>query len=222
VIVSHRLRIIYQPVPKNACTTIKTMLFHADTGRPFDVAALSNAADSHIHHVYPTVPADAARLVHVDRYDMIVVLRDPLARFVSGYRNRIATYRDVQRSAQARPEAARILAEAALPAVPGINTFATRLPVYMRACGTTAHHFRPQAQYVRAALPLARRVWGMQDLAGIAALLSERAGFDVPLPHLQTAGNTLAVDPLDEASMASLRWIYAEDWDLLRPDPRGG
>ncbi len=221
MIVSHRLRIVYQPVPKNACTTIKTMLFHADAGRPFDIAAQSSAPDGHIHHVYPTVPADAARLVHVDRYDLVVVVRDPLARFVSGYRNRIATYRDVQRSVQARPEAAQILAEAGLPAVPDINTFATRLPVYMRACGTTAHHFRPQVQYLRAALPLAARMWGMQDLAGIAALLSERAGFDVPLPHLQTAGNTLAVDPLNEGRLASLRRIYAEDWDLVAAVPPG-
>ncbi|MBW6397575.1 sulfotransferase family protein [Roseomonas sp. HJA6] len=215
MIVSNRLRIVYQPVPKNACTTIKTMVFHADAGRPFDIAAQSSAPDGHIHHIYPTMPADPAKLVRYDRYDMIVVLRDPLERFISGYRNRIATYRDILHTTRARPDAAKMLEEAGLPAVPDINTFAARLPFYMRVCGTTAHHFRPQAAYVSAALPLAGRPRRMEDLPEIAALLSERAGFEIPLPKLQTAGNTLPVDPLTEANLATLRRFYAADWDLL-------
>jgi hypothetical protein len=217
MIVSNRLRIVYQPIPKNACTTIKTMLFHADAGRPFDIAAQSSAAEVYIHQIYPTNPADPARLAYFDRYDMIVVLRDPLERFISGYRNRIATYYDILATTRARPEAARMLEAARLPATPDINTFATRLPFYMRVCATTAHHVRPQAHYARAilALPSAGRARRMEDLPAIAALFSERAGFEVPLPHLQTAGNTLEVDTLTRTSRAVLQRVYAEDWNLL-------
>jgi hypothetical protein len=217
MIVSNRLRIVYQPIPKNACTTIKSMMFHADAGRPFDIAAQSSAAELYIHQVYPTTPADPARLACFDRYDMIVVLRDPLERFISGYRNRIATYYDIVATTRARPEAARMLEEAKLSATPDINTFATRLPFYMRVCANTAHHFRPQADFARSilALPSAGPARRMDELPAIAALFSERAGFEIPLPHLQTAGNDLAVDALTRASLAVLRRVYAEDWELL-------
>ncbi|MGG5819733.1 sulfotransferase family 2 domain-containing protein [Falsiroseomonas sp. HW251] len=212
--ISHRLRVVYLPVPKNACTSIKSMLFEVESGR--SVSSLRNREGKpvHVHAVYPSMPDGGVIPDGIFDYDVVAVLRDPVKRFVSGYRNRIQQIRDIERAVARDPRIAAAVEAKGLVTVPDIDSFAERLADYMDAVPVVKHHFLSQMAYVGKAVGRLSLVVGMDGLHRIAVLLAERAGQDVRMPHKQISRVAGEVAPCP-ATVDRLRAFYAEDYALL-------
>jgi hypothetical protein len=218
-LISDRLRLVYLPVPKNACTSLKTLFFEADTGRTLESLAeeIGGALrlESVIHRRF-VAREDGGRLPRLGPdHAVVAVLRDPVDRFLSGYRNRILARRDLRRVAR-QPAVRAVLDERGLSDAPDAEAFAMGIAGYVAAHPMLRHHFRPQADFLRHAVPRLTLVTNLGGLDRVVALFEERAGRRLALRHLQTAGREFQVPPLSAAALAALRAYYAEDDALLR------
>ena len=189
-------RLAYLPVPKCACTSVSHLLYEITHGRRFDKAR----GTIHGHYWSPDgAELDLGR--YADHYKFTVV-RDPIARFVSGYRNRILHHDDL-----------RPLLRGGDP--PGINEFARRLEHYVARSRKVESHFLPQRRRLGDDLSVLDDVFPIEDLDRLVSTLSTRVGRPLALPHEQTGGPRMTVDELDERSVAFLLDFYAEDYRLL-------
>lgn len=214
-VISHRLRLAYEPIPKNACTSAKSMLFWADTGRRYDPRQQCQGKYIEIHNLYPSI-ADGGRVEDwLAHYDRVVILRDPIARFISGFRNRILHFRDIESHAARDAKVSARLLQSGLPAVPDVNIFAEHLAAYMEISGIVWHHFVPQIKFVDKIRSAISHAFDVDRLGEFRSYLAGRSGIEIDLLALQTAGRKVEVAEIDTKNLAGIRNYYAEDYRLL-------
>jgi hypothetical protein len=191
VAVSHRLCVAYYPIPKVACTSLKRLLYELDSGHDPDALRDRQGQPLTIHNIYGSNP-DGGRWSRVAQaYWSFVVVRDPIDRFVSGYRNRILHHRDLER------EGSRKLRGAGLPWVPDFDRFVRSFALYFRLSKAVKHHFRPQKDFVGRVLTRVNRIYRIEELDELVKDLERITGTPVRLPRLQTGGGNVAVDVAD-------------------------
>ena len=85
----------YFPIPKVACTSIKTAMFLIEHGREYKPKIdINKKAVQHIHNYYEE------RLANIDSCDFkFIVIRDPIKRFLSAYNNRVAHHKKLTQEA---------------------------------------------------------------------------------------------------------------------------
>ncbi len=96
--------------------------------------------------------------------ETVMIRRDPVARFVSGYRN----FRDKRGLAM------------------GFDRFVREIPDLIRTDGNIRHHFAPQSDYF-SWMPLAEVDWvfNFEEFGAVREFLEERAGNRLPECHAQ-------------------------------------
>ncbi|MCB1349753.1 MAG: sulfotransferase family 2 domain-containing protein [Paracoccaceae bacterium] len=203
-------KLVYFPVPKVACTSIKTALLeHNDPGT---LALFRNGPRDlpprHVHEVYPTTDFALRNLLgHTYGKAWIAVLRDPIRRAVSGYRNRIVHHRDLDLTASAA------FARLGLPEAPDLTTFALNLATYCRLNADTDHHFAPLTRYLGTKPGRFARVFRLSELDQFVGYVAQH-GVHLTLPHEQSAGPPVGVDDLTDAARAALMAFYREDYEI--------
>ena len=201
------IEVAYFPVPKVACTSIKLALFEIDHGYPIYDKVGPDPENHYISWHMRNEPFRPDGLGIPKHFARIAVVRDPIQRFVSGYRNRIVHARE---AAQAGVR---------LPADPDIDTFARRLPEYMTAVSMIGHHFAPQIAFVGNDLGWYDRVFSFERLSEVAIYLSERAGRPISLRLTQNSGPALSARDISPQTERLLRQYYADDYALFQKFP---
>lgn len=199
-------RIAYFPVPKSACTSIKSLFFQIENGVPFKPMT-RHGQMFHIHNFYGTVPF--GRIAHDRLRDFwrFAVYRDPISRFLSCYSNRVLHFRELS--------AGMLSAEAqkagALPD-PDLETFIERIEIYRLYSPSIQHHCAPQVQFLGRDPDYFHRIFTLQTLDEMVAELSQRTGRSLQLPHEQRGGPKLTPDNLSPKAQAALRELYRADY----------
>src|SRR5881628_2940232 len=90
-----RTNFVYFPVPKVGCTSLKLAIMQHN--RPRKCARLRSEEQVHGRNGYRSPPAqwEWRTYVRPSRMRAFCVIRDPIDRFVSGYRNRILFHHDL-------------------------------------------------------------------------------------------------------------------------------
>lgn len=199
--------LVYLPVPKVACTTIKfALLNHNEDGLAdrLDAARRTDRTVPHVHIVYPSKPL---KVKHILRYlgsRWFCVVRDPVQRFLSVYGNRVVHHDDLKRSVTA-------LESAGLPRHPDPVEFAENLEAYCRANGSINHHARPMVDYLGRRPGRFDRIFRLSDLGALPGYLAE-AGVELRLGHRQTGGPKLAPADLPTAALERVKRFYSADY----------
>lgn len=208
VAVSHRLKVAYYATPKVACTSIKELLYELDSGRDPKTLCDREGRRIHIHEVYGSNP-NRGRWNRVARaYWSFVVVRDPVDRFVSGYRNRICHHRDLER------EASRKLRWLGLSYAPDFDDFVRRFSLYFRLSKAVKHHFRPQRDYIGRVISRVDRVYRIEDLEILTKDLQNIAGVPVRMPRRQTGGGDVQFE-VEEWHRRWIREYMRADYGML-------
>ena len=105
---SKRVQIVTSP--KVASTALKLLAYRLENGRRFDPE--NREGRGGIHKVFPWRPRDFPD----PDFLTIAIVRDPISRFVSGYRNRVVDQRELDPLAQ-------ILEEEGLDSSPTFESF---------------------------------------------------------------------------------------------------
>jgi hypothetical protein len=179
--------LVYFPVPKIACTSIKEAILRHNDPEAFE--ALTDLEELHIRY-YPT-PRWGEEWRRFFRYVSrpFCVVRDPIDRFVSGYRNRVVFYKNFGH-------------------VPDINDFSLKLSAQCAADSTYIdHHFTPMVGFVGRKPSFYARVFRWNELQEIPRY----AG----LPRLkrrQDGGPNMNRSDLSNEAIEHLKAFYAEDY----------
>ena len=208
-IVCEKYRIAYFNIPKVASTTLKLAFYELEHGRPFDGPDPEVA----IHHHFPTPTFDVER--DLDRYAdywRISILRDPVARLLSAYGNRITHARDTYKGRLARTRAWAL----GLPMDPDPDTFFCRLGRYRLQSGSIRKHTRPMTDFLGRDTHRYDRIYRIEDMAELADDLRARTGRPVTLPRTQTGGRKLTLHDVSRASYDALLDLTRTDYDAFR------
>ncbi len=125
---------VYFPVPKVGCTSLKLAIM--EHNQPQKYAQLRSEEGVHGSSGYRSPPAqwEWRTYVRPSRMQAFCVIRDPIDRFISGYRNRIVFHRDLGKEA------------------PDMNEFALELARYCRSSSHIRHHFMPMVEFTGLAI----------------------------------------------------------------------
>lgn len=194
-------RLAFYPVPKNACTSVKIVLRRAETGEVSD--------DIEQAHRWQGTPGFEPA---PEGYRTFCVVRDPVDRFISGYRNRVGHFGELGEGA-VPDDAMRALG---LQYDPDIEFFALHLAQYMAVSESIDHHFRPQAYFLGWDLKFYDRVfaWGQFEL--LSDFLAEATGIESGLPVTQDGGRKISRNEVPDWLPLFLATAYAGDYALLQ------
>jgi len=232
-LVAPRMKLLYTPTTKVACTTIKWMLAEAEgslntSAIPRLLAANMNVSQTiHNRHVSglqklsELPPAMIADILQSSDWVRIAALRDPIARSYSAWENRIFM-RTPGRTVGGFDLAPDVLIDGRIDMTASFALFARALTEHPEAF-MRDHHFVPQSQVVRKDAITYDRIVRIDQpggVDGIAALFRERSGSDVtPRRHNESMGVPLArVCTQHTANL--LMSAYQSDYEIFDFDHR--
>lgn len=206
MIVSNKHLIAYWPVPKNACTSLKEAFYRIEHGSPY----VPNEG-RHIHNLYPSLPNGGRYHDWLDdTYYKFVVIRDPIERFVSAFKNRVLHHGEL--GAVVMDSSAR---KACLT---DINEFVRLFEFFLKNSKSIHHHCQPQVRFVRNVLTRADAVVDIKQIKDLEGRLSARCG-EFYLERKQTSplGRNKCNTELTRSSLDKLKDYYANDYRQLGP-----
>ena len=152
-------QLIYIPIPKNACSTIKHALYEIEYGKEFDYDWANEWGYEDIHDYYKkrNHAFMGKNTLDSNPKTIFTVIRDPVKRLISCYRNRVVDLRDLEKSKPA-------LHQRGLPLEPDLNTFVLRLEEYRQANKIIEHHSRPQYEFLGNGLAYIGKVFPLRRM----------------------------------------------------------
>ncbi|PAU93043.1 hypothetical protein CK503_14075 [Aliifodinibius salipaludis] len=203
-------KLIYIPIPKNACTSIKHALHEIEFDKRFDTD-LPEFSDYREHHDYYLKRTDAFTSVNTlrERTDCLrfALVRDPVKRLISCYRNRVVDLGDLESSETN-------LKRYGLPIIPDLNTFAMNLDTYRKVNKSIEHHARPQTEFLGNTLYYLDRVFTLADTSELLGMLQKyKPGLE--LRQRKTGGTTRTLADLSPEALEAAISYYRQDYELL-------
>ena len=192
---------VYFPGPKLAATSMKLALLRHN--RPFVYLyriLQSQSADEMAHHgTYWTMPFEMVP-ESLKSGRAFCIVRDPIDRFVSAYRNRILFWRDVEQA----PDLAGI------PVAPPINEFVERIAEYF-SNRHIRHHFAPMTEFYGHNADFFDRLFHIEEINRIPAYL----GLKLKIPTEQTGGPRMSRADLSSNSIRIRTDLYDADYSAF-------
>lgn len=203
-------RLIYIPVPKNACSSTKEALHEIEFGRRFDKKKDINAPYINIHDYYKKRPkafTGLKRIASEKEFTRFAVVRDPVRRLVSCYRNRVVDLGDLSINPKS-------LEKYGLDKTPDINTFVLNLKMYQKANKSIEHHSRPQVAFFGGTLDYLDKIFTMDELDKLQDFLKT---YRPSLRFLsqKSGGTSYSVSDLSEEAFKHAINFYRQDYRLL-------
>jgi len=202
--------LIYIPIPKNACTSIMHALHEIEFGIAYDHHAHREKGYRDIHDYYQKRKHSFTGVDELKKREGIrtfAVIRDPVKRLISCYRNRVVDLKDLEKSKAA-------LRQRKLPLEPDIDTFVLNLKEYQQVNKIIEHHSRPQASFLGYSLCYLDEIIPIEDLARVKKLLK---GYkpDLELRTAKSGGSSFGLKDLSSEALEAAITYYQEDYSLL-------
>lgn len=187
----------YFPIPKCACTSLSHLLYEVIHGEVYE--------GNNVHKTFNAGRAELS-LSRYQEYFKFVVIRDPIERFISGYRNRIVYHDDLALDLRKNGKPVN---------VPDINTFADNLDHFIRKNKKVANHFQPQSLRLGNDLKVFDAVYPIEQIDNLIEQLSTRVGRSLKLGRYQESGPNMSLQDLSEKAMQKILKFYEQDYALL-------
>jgi hypothetical protein len=209
-------KLIYFPVPKNACTSIKNTLWELTHGRKFEPFVNAGKTIENIHQIYVSRFFSMGSLEMVAprwaEYFRFTVVRDPVDRLVSAYRNRVLFHLELR---QELLEQSGLKSPDLIP-TPDFAQFVRYLPLYQRASRAIAHHTAPQKAFIGDRLGIYDFICRFETLDELESELSQRLERQIKFPVSENLGPSKDGIVVDSETRQLIYQYYEEDYELLR------
>ena len=220
MILIHPLKLAYSNIPKLATTSMFEWLYQLLFDKPFDEAA----EGTEIHGWFRKQDSDVItalphRTSPPDGYFAFCIIRDPVKRLISAYRNRVGEHGELRLN---RWGMADLLAEG-YRADPSLNYFVAHLDAYQYQ-PSIRHHTKPMAVFAGENRQRFDAIYDIAELPALRDRLVERArdlGVIAPdrqvpaIPRSQTGGPPVGLEALTEPSLNAIIEAYQVDYDLF-------
>lgn len=203
-------KLIYIPIPKNACTSIKHALHEIEFDKRFD-ADLPEFSDYREHHDYykkrPRAFTSVSALRRHTGFLRFALVRDPVKRLISCYRNRVLDLGDLESSRD-------ILKKKGLRINPDLNTFVLNLAKYRRINKSIEHHSRPQYEFFGGTIDYLDRIFKLSEISELEEML-QRFKSGLKLRQRKTGGTDITLDDISSEALDAAIEFYKKDYKLL-------
>ena len=223
VVAIEKFGFCYFPVPKVANTSIKHLLYQAEHGVSFDSRKIVEGDDkeTHIHRAYRTIRFDANELADYDNFLRFTVVRDPVARLISCWRNRVVHYGELSEG----KVSLEVLNDLDLPPNPDLNTFALNIGRYMKAKSSIKTHASPLVHFLGNDASYYHAIFSIERLDLLEEFLHSITGIRRNFGRSQTGGPNASIEDLTDKSISHLQKVYKEDYAVFGhtfSSPQGG
>jgi len=204
-------RLIYVPIPKNACSSIKQACYGIEFGEPFDYSHNRKLGYRDIHDYYEkrnNAFTSLKRLKNNEDCMRFAVVRDPIERLLSSYGNRVVDLKDLEMSR-------KVLEKMNLPAEPDLNTFVINLEKYRKVNAGINHHVRPQAAFLGGTLEYLDQVYPFEKMELVAQKLKSYDP-DLVMKREKSGGAKFELYDLSHDALNYALDYYKQDYRLLK------
>jgi hypothetical protein len=199
--VSQIHKVAYRPTPKCACTTVKKAFFEVLHGKSY---SSEETKTGHVHQYFNRLVESIE--VDPNEYLAFAVARDPIKRFVSGYRNRVVYHKEI---------AQLLTLDGQKYQPPELSDFALALPDFLNMALPISHHMSLQKAILGDNVAKYSRIYKIEELPDLQAELSKRKGTLVPFGRDQAGGPKVSVSDLTNDAFEFLLEFFKKDYDLL-------
>ncbi|MTH80214.1 sulfotransferase family 2 domain-containing protein [Paracoccus aestuariivivens] len=215
MIVCEKAGLTYTAIPKNACTSMKCFFYHINTGDDFaEVSPKKKMGYQGIHHVdgYRMGKFNPAAYDNNKDKEHAAIIRDPLDRFKSAFKNRLFQFNDIR----SRPQATEKSAELGLNDQPTFAYFIDRLEDYLRASNVIRFHLRPAHFFLGDDLSIFHHIIPLEQTESLCELVRERSGMDVNTVRANESHSAQKPDyHLNESQFNKLNTYLSSDYSFL-------
>ncbi|MEP4039199.1 sulfotransferase family 2 domain-containing protein [Pseudophaeobacter sp.] len=205
-----KYKIFYAAVPKTGCTSLKLAFFELENGFPFR-SFWANGASKHIHNVgYRTRERSEFPEARIKDYHRIAFVREPIARLLSAYGNRVIHHQELSLN-----KAAAGLEEYKLEPTPDLDQFIDRFIDYRKAHSSILHHTLPSSDFLGMDPSYYHRIYTLSEMDQFASDMSERTGQEVKVGRSQTHGPKFKVEDLTTKQQQKIREFYKSDYEAF-------
>ncbi|WP_281403115.1 sulfotransferase family 2 domain-containing protein [Sulfitobacter aestuariivivens] len=202
----------YVPLPKAACTTIKHVFSQIDPHFDTKAAALAFEGTELLHHVYRTKRFNANDWQrYATGWHRFCIIRDPLARVLSCYTNRVVAHRDLHKSPRLRTQ------KPDLPMDPDPDFFFAHIGDYASNASVIRHHVLPVDRFLGIRHAQYDQVYRIEELDACITFLEARAYRKVTREVRNSSTTKLSIDDLSGATKKHLSAFLAQEYRDLAP-----
>ena len=201
-------QLVYKPVPKAACSSVKAGLALLDETVAVSMEDLAGN-NKEIHRIYPTDRFRRRRWMRYRDHFRFTVVRDPIKRLLSVYTNRVVAKNELYHSRKLRKVQDR------LPTHPDPDFFFQNLVAYMDHSSSIKHHALHSHHFTGRDLSLYSKVYRTSDLAELGADLSEIVGREVTIPRFNSTDSPLKFEDLAPKTRLQLLYYLAPEYEHL-------
>lgn len=195
----------YLDLPKVACTTIKSAIYHQINGNRFQ----SSQEAVNVHRYFGKIRKEISGCER-----RFIVIRDPVKRFLSAYGNRVTYHAELSEGyiKNTHPD---IYNE--IPVFnPGLGQFIENLNVYLKV-PAIYHHVRPMGDFLNGEdLSFFTDVFKIENIKDYSDVLSDVYQKDVKFDRLQAGGKKPHLKDLSRQQLQLLINFYRKDYELLK------
>lgn len=206
--------LIYFPVPKVACTSLKLFVYQIEFGEPFR-AYTSGSKNIHIHNWREDYQSRSFFNRNNNGYfegSFVAVIRDPVKRFLSAYSNRVLYHGELSKT-KVDIGTARDLGVQLDPAV---DEFVLNLEKYAILSPSIKHHIAPATTFLGHDMYFFNHVIKIEEISLFVDLVNNACGTSVEMPHEQHGGKKVGFSDLSREAKIKLLEYCAGDYALLR------
>jgi hypothetical protein len=200
--------IAYMALPKAACSSVKTALSSIDPDIIIPQEELRRNGDI-IHKFYPTRRFRPHRWEHYDGWWRFAVVRDPLARLLSVYTDRVIGRQELKASRRLRQVKH-------LSVDPDPDFFFQNIQSYKKLASAVKHHALPARLFIGPRPLRYDAVYRVNELPALSKKLSEITGHPVSIPRLNRSRAKLNFDDLARPTQDILRDLLAQEYEDLQ------
>lgn len=204
-------KLAYFPVPKVACTSIKYFFFELENNRPFEPYE-SNGNLVQIHMIYPGKRFEKWDRAALADYLKLVVVRDPVARFLSCYGNRVLYHNALDGwEFTLTPEDHR----KGVVLRPDLDQYITHFHRYRELSGQIRFHSDLMVRRIGDDPSYFDHLFNIGELDQFVEVVRARVGHAPEMGREQTEGPKFSPDDLSAAQRKFITDFYAEDYRVF-------
>ena len=198
-------KLFYASVPKVACSSLKRVFYEIEYNSPFE-GAFNSSDKRSIHRIYPGILRFKYPESEIADFRRLALVRDPIARFLSAYSNRVVHHQKI--SQEAVKKAGRLKR---LKPHPDLHEFADRFEKYM-AIPSIGHHCSPIVDWLGTDPAYFHALYDIGQIDAFLDDVSNLVGRTVEAGKFQTGGPKFKRHDLTAKQIAKLERFYKEDY----------
>ncbi|MBN9673149.1 sulfotransferase family 2 domain-containing protein [Roseibium aggregatum] len=204
--------IVYFPMPKVACTSLKMLFFQINEGRIFEIYK-EDGKLMHIHNAAYGSPS-FWDVKHKDYENMIriALIRDPVARLLSAYSNRVRYHRELSEQRIDLDLAKKL----GVGPNPSPDEFFNNLEKYRILSSSIKHHTDPATTFLGPDLTYFQKIYRIEELDKLTRFLSDTVQQDLVLGREQTGGQKVKFMELERQARKNLTQYCLGDYALMK------